>query len=191
MDKTLGTIEMRTPIPSHVPKAQKQPEIQQIEPVKEAESYDVWTKVDSISAAPDLPPPATLPYAKAFPALPPSTIRSSQRMLRPRTAIKAVTVAEGGQSYNPSLEDWESLVDRTAEGERIRLQKQARKEWVPKAEEAETPAAEDNSEDEDEDEPSESFLGKPVQVRRKTRAQRNKEARQKQGVLSSQCRPNE
>ena len=169
-------------ISSHIPKLKRQPARQPNESVKQKESYDVWTKEESIPAPKELPPPATLSYSKSVPALPPSTIRSSRRLLRPHDVAKAVTIAEGGQSYNPTLEDWEDLINRTAVEEQNRLFKQAQKEWVPQPEEVETPAAGNESE-EDEEERSESFLGKPVQVRRKTRAQHNKEARQAEQVV--------
>ena len=133
-----------------------------------------------ISAPEDLPPPATLPYAKKFPALPPGTLRSKNHLLR--SSNTAVSVAEAGQSYNPALEDWEDIIERTTIKEQKRLQHIARKEWVAKAEEVETPAPVEESEGEDE-EPTESFLAKPVQVKRKTRAQRNKEARQVEQVF--------
>ena len=85
-------------------------------------------------------------------------------------------MAESGQSYNPTLEDWEELIHRTAVEEQGRLSKIAQKEWVAQGEEVETPGPV-NEESESEEEVKESFLGKPVQVRRKTTAQRNKQAR--------------
>jgi hypothetical protein len=131
-----------------------------------------------------LPPPAILPYSKSKPAQAPSTIRSTARLLRPREKVKAVTVAEGGQSYNPTLEDWETLIQRTAEEEQNRLLKIAQKEWVALPEEAETPLPV-NEESESEDQVGESFLRKPVQIRRKTAAQRNKQARHVELVNTS------
>ena len=131
-----------------------------------------------------MPAPAILPYSKSKPAQAPSTIRSTARLLRPREKVKAVTVAEGGQSYNPTLEDWETLIHRTAEEEQNRLLKIAQKEWVALPEEAETPLPV-NEESESEDQLGESFLRKPVQIRRKTAAQRNKQARHAELVNTS------
>jgi nucleolar protein 53 len=137
----------------------------------------VWTHKEVISAPEDLPPPATLPYGKKLPALPPSTLRSRDRLLR--TSDKAVKVAQAGQSYNPTLEDWEEIIERTATEEQKRLEDIARKEWVPEPEDIETPHPDQESSDEEtEEETKETCLRKPVQVKRKTRAQRNKEARQ-------------
>lgn len=148
------------------------------------ETYDVWNKVEVIPAPKDLPPPATLSYSKSVPAQAPRTIRSTQRLLRPRDKVKAVTVASGGQSYNPTLEDWEETINRTALEEEERLAKIAKKEWVPQPEEeVETPAAENDDISENEKEASETFLSKPVQVRRKTKAQRNKQAREAEQVI--------
>ena len=149
-------------------------------PEQEKKGYDVWTKEDVIPAPKDLPPPATLLYGKRVPARVPSTMTSTKNLLRPREDALTMTVAEGGQSYNPSLEDWEELIYRTAKEEQTRLAKIAQKEWVPQPVEEETPLAKS---DDEESEPTENFLGKPVQVKRKTRAQRNKEARQAEMVI--------
>ena len=148
-------------------------------------TYDVWNKVEVIPAPKDLPPPAILPYSKSVPAQVPPTIRSTERLLRPREKVKAVTVAEGGQSYNPTLEDWEDIIQKTAVEEQQRLDKIAFKEWVPQPEEeVETPAHEDEDSEEEKEETTESFLNKPVQVRRKTTAQRNKQIRVAEQVAS-------
>lgn len=175
VDQVLGITEQKLVIPSHIPKSQRQrvpakPEV----PEQPKESYNVWTREEVIPAPEGLPPPATLPYGKKLPALPPPSLRSKQRLLR--TTDTAVKVADPGQSYNPTLEEWEVLIDRTASEEKKRLEDIARKEWVPHPEDVETPAHDQESSDEEE-ETTESYLGKPVQVKRKTRAQRNKEAR--------------
>jgi hypothetical protein len=181
----LGTAGTKSSIPSHIPKNKRQIATKPTKPVEEKkETYDVWNKVEVIPAPKDLPPPATLPYSKSVPAQPPPTIRSTQRLLRSRDKVKAVTVASSGQSYNPTLEDWEETINRTATEEQQRLEKIAKKEWVAQPEEVETPAADDNI-SEDEEETSETFLGKPVQVRRKTKSQRNKQAREAERVYSS------
>jgi hypothetical protein len=185
VDEILGTTENQPSISAHTPKNQRQIATKPTKPTEEKEGHDVWNKVDVIPAPKDLPPPATLSYSKSVPALVPSTMRSTKRLLRPRDGVKAVTVAEGGQSYNPTLEEWEGFIDYNAVSEQERLDKIARKEWVPQPEEVESPVVE-NEESEDEQEPSESFLGKPVQVHRKTRAQRNRKARVAEQVVLSQ-----
>ena len=140
----MGITETKISIPSHIPKNKRQIAPKPSKPTKEKkETYDVWTKVDVISAPKDLPPQDILSYSKSVPAQAPPTIRSTQRLLRPRDKVKAVTVASPGQSYNPTLEDWEEAINRTATEEQQRLEKIARKEWVPQPEEkVETPAAE-------------------------------------------------
>jgi nucleolar protein 53 len=192
VDEVLGTTETKSSIPSHVPKSKRPSRLTTAEkekPVEEEgkETYDVWNKIEIIPAPENLPPPAILAYSKSVPALPPSTLRSSSRLLRPRETVDAVTIAEGGQSYNPALEDWEDLISRTAEREEERLTKIAMKEWVPQPEDVETPAADqDDSDEHDEDNNDQgenrglTFLGKPVKVQRKTQAQRNKQARQQE-----------
>jgi nucleolar protein 53 len=169
-------------IPSYIPK-EKRREITntQLAMPPEGKQYDVWNKVEVIPSPKDLPPPATLSYSKSVPARAPSTMRSTQRRLRPREKAKAVTVAGAGQSYNPTLEDWEDLINQTAVEEQHRLHKIANKEWVPKPEETEPSTVKADSEEEQE--PSETFLGKPVQVRRKTKAQRNRQARHAETVF--------
>lgn len=189
VDEILGTVdpEPKKSIPPYHPRNQRPlPSKSELQPVEEKSSYDVWTKIDEIPAPKDLSPPAILPYSKSKPAQAPSTIRSTARLLRPRKQVEAVKVPEGGQSYNPTLEDWEQLIERTAEEEQERLLKIAQKEWVPPPEEAETPVpANEQSDSEREDEVRESFLRKPVQVRRKTTAQRNKQARHAELVTIS------
>lgn len=186
VDEILGsTMEEKSVIPSHIPRTKrpKQNDTKnEDKSTTEKESYDVWTKVQVIPAPEDLPPPAILSYSKSQPALPPSTLRSSTHLLRPRESVHAVTVAEAGQSYNPALEDWEDLISRTAEQEQERLTKIAMKEWVPQPEDVETPAPEVDSEAEEEDQEKkgETYLGKPVKVKRKTRAQRNRQLRQQE-----------
>ena len=184
----MGTTETKSSIPSYIPKNKRQIATKPAKPGEETkETYDVWNKVEVIPAPKDLPPPATLSYSKSVPAQAPPTIRSTQRLLRPRDKVEAVTVASGGQSYNPTLEDWEETINRTALEEQQRLEKIAQKEWVPQPEEVETPAAENDDieeEEEEEEETSETFLGKPVQVLRKTKSQRNKQARQAEQVSS-------
>ena len=178
VDEILGKTDPKpkNSIPSYTPKTPRQRPSKPAQPAEENLSYDVWTKINEIPAPKDLPPPAILPYSKSKPAQAPSTIRSTARLLRPREQVKAVKVAESGQSYNPALEDWETLIHRTAEEEQGRLLKIAQKEWVAVPEEAETPGPV-NEESESEEQPGESFLRKPVQIRRKTTAQRNKQAR--------------
>jgi hypothetical protein len=187
VDEILGTVptdpQSRPSIPSHNSKTRRKNPFKLPEPVEEKSSYDVWTRVVEVAAPKDLPPPAILPYSKSKPAKAPSTIRSTAHLLRPRDKVKSVKVAEAGQSYNPTLEDWEGLIHRTAEEEEERLAKIAQKEWVAQAEEAETPAAVDEENTDGEGEKGESFLGRPVQIRRKTTAQRNKQARQAEMVL--------
>lgn len=176
VDEILGTTEIQPSISAHIPKRQRLNTTKPTKPVEEKNGFDVWNKDDVIPAPKDLPPPAVLSYSKSVPAQVPSTMHSSKRLLRPRKDVKAVTVAEGGQSYNPTLEEWEDFVNRNAINEQERLDMIARKEWVPEPEEEESPMTR-NEESEDEQEPSENFSGKPVQVRRKTKAQRNKQAR--------------
>jgi len=177
-------MEEKSVIPSHIPRSKRakpNDTKNQDTSITEKDSYDVWNKVEVIPAPEDLPPPAILPYSKTRPAIPPSTLRSSTRLLRPRESVDAVTVAKAGQSYNPALEDWEDLISQTAEQEQARLAKIAMKEWVPQPEDIETPAPEASSEDEsEEEEKGETYLGKPVKVKRKTRAQRNKQLRQQE-----------
>jgi hypothetical protein len=184
VDEILGMTDTKQKISSYIPKSQrpveKKPEI-----VEEKETYDVWTKVDVIPAPQDLPPPAILPYSKSKPAQPPTTLRSTKHLLRPRETVDAVTVADGGQSYNPALEEWQVLINRKAIEEQDRLDKIAAKEWVPQPEDVETPAPEDSDEEsEDEKTEGESFLAKPVQIKRKTQAQRNKRVRQIEQVTT-------
>jgi nucleolar protein 53 len=142
----------------------------------------VWNKVDTIPAPKDLPPPAVLPYSKSAPAQAPTTLQSSKRRLRHRE--KAVSVPEGGQSYNPTLEEWEDIINRTAIKEQHRLADIAKRERVatPESDDG-TPAQDDEEREEEEEQRGESYLGKPVQLRRKTRAQRNKQARLAEEVL--------
>jgi Nop53 (60S ribosomal biogenesis) len=124
-----------------------------------------------------VPPPATLLYAKSMPALPPPTLRSTQRMLRSRTGVPAVAIADKGQSYNPAYDDWTELINNTASYEQKRLDKIAKQEWVPEPE-PEAPVKESGHADtQEDDEGKVSFLGKPVELRRKTRAQRNRQRR--------------
>jgi Nop53 (60S ribosomal biogenesis) len=146
----------------------------------------VWNKIHENPTPEDVPPPATLLYAKSIPAQPPSTIRSDRHLLRPRKAVKAVTVPDEGQSYNPTLEGWSDLIQRTAVEEQKRLDKIAQKEWVPEPEPEtlDTPKIENMSEDELEEQTGETFLAKPVQLVRKTRSQRNKQLRQLEQVFS-------
>jgi len=191
VDEILGT-ETKPSIPSHIPKSKRPANpssSRKNKPVEqkdtaEQHAYDVWNKVTVIPAPENLPPPATLAYSIALPAQAPATLRSSSRLLRPRGAVEAVQVAEGGQSYNPALEDWEDLISRTANKEEERLAKIAFREWVPvpPAEEAETPNVHDDDEEEDEEGETqgETYLGRPVKVKRKTQAQRNKLLRQKE-----------
>ena len=178
VDEILGTTdpEPKKSIPSYSLKSQVPLWSKSEKHVEEKSSYDVWTKVNEIPAPKDLSPPATLPYSKSKPAQAPSTIRSTAHLLRPREQVEAVKVPEGGQSYNPTLEEWEQLINRTAEEEEDRLLKIAQKEWVARPEEAETPVPVDE-ESESEEEGRESFLRRPVLVRRKTTAQRNKQTR--------------
>jgi hypothetical protein len=188
VDEILGTTDTKPSIPSYTPK-NKRPttSVAQVKPPAEKkEAYDVWNKVDVIPAPKDLPPPAILPYSKSVPAQAPTTIRSTRRLLRPRDKVQAVTVASGGQSYNPTLEDWEDIINKTAVEEQQRLDRIAFKEWVPQPEEeeeVETPAAEDEDSEEEQG-ATESFLRAPVQVRRKTTSQRNKQAREAEKVTT-------
>jgi hypothetical protein len=186
VDEILGTTQTKSSIPSHIPKNKRQIATKPTKPVEEKkETYDVWNKVEVIPAPKDLPPPATLSYSKSVPAQAPPTIRSTQRLLRPRNKVNAVTVASSGQSYNPTLEDWEETISRTALDEQQRLERIAKKVWVPQPEEeVETPAAENDNISEEEEETSGTFLGKPVQVRRKTKSQRNKQVREAEQVYS-------
>ena len=76
------------------------------------------------------------------------------------------------------------MIHRAAEEEQNRILKIAQKEWVALPEEAETPLP-INEESESEDQLGESFLRKPVQIRRKTAAQRSKQARHAELVNTS------
>lgn len=183
VDQVLGTSDTQTPIRSYTPK-NKRPKPPPVEKpdAEEKESYDVWNRVDVIPAPEDLPPPATLSYSKCLPAQAPSTMRSGERLLRSRDKARNVTVAAAGQSYNPSLEDWEDLINDTAEKEQQRLLKIAEKERVAQPKEADTPAEEMSESEEEDVEKRESFLGKPVKTVRKTRVQRNRQAREMERV---------
>jgi len=186
IDQVLGTTDSGRPIQSYVPK-NKRPRpapIEKPEP-EHKESYDVWTKEDMIAAPENLPPPATLPYSTSLPAKAPSTMRSERRLLRSRDKAQNVVVPAAGQSYNPTLDDWEDLINNTAEQEQQRLVKIAEKERVAEPEEEEAPQAEISQSEEEETEKSESFLGKPVKTIRKTRAQRNRQAREMERVTAS------
>jgi Nop53 (60S ribosomal biogenesis) len=184
VDEILGTTDTKPSTPSYIPK-NKRPTTSAapVKPVVEKkETYDVWNKVDVIPTPKDLPPPAILAYSKSVPAQAPTTIRSTRRLLRPRDKVEAVTVASAGQSYNPTLEDWEDIINKTSVEEQRRLDRITCEEWVPQPEEVETPAAENEESEEEEQGASESFLRAPVQVRRKTTSQRNKQAREAEKV---------
>ena len=185
VDQVLETADNNEPIQPYIPKNKRPKPIPTEKPVPEQkESYDVWTKDDIIAAPENLPPPATLPYSTCLPAKAPSTIRSETRLLRLRDKAQNVIVPAAGQSYNPTLDDWEELVNETAEQERQRLLKIAEKERVAEPEEEETPQAEISQSEEEEPEKSESFLGKRVKKIRKTRAQRNRQSREMERVTS-------
>jgi hypothetical protein len=94
-----------------------------------------------------------------------------------------VSVADGGQSYNPAFEEWKNFIDTSAEKEQERLAKIAQLEWVPEPQDVEISDIEEDSETEEE--PKESFLGKPVAVIRKTKSQRNKQVRRQEQVPPS------
>lgn len=183
VDQVLGTTDTNQPIQSYVPKS-KRPKVAPPEKPekKEKKSFYGWTKEDVIPSPDDLPPPATLPYAKSRPAKAPPTIRSTERTLRSRQ--ENVVIAAAGQSYNPTLEDWEQLIENAAEGEQQRLHKIAEKERVATPEEAQTPEEEESEEEEEENQlhKGESYLGKPVKTIRKTTAQRNRQARELERV---------
>jgi Nop53 (60S ribosomal biogenesis) len=183
VDQVLGTTDTNQPIQSYVPKS-KRPKVAPTEnPPEPKESFDVWTKEDIFPAPEGLPPPATLPYAKSRPAKAPPTIRSTERTLRSQQKAQNVVIVSAGQSYNPTLEDWEQLMKNTAEGEQQRLLKIAEKERVATPEEAHTPKnSESEEEEEDQVDKGESFLGKPVKTIRKTRTQRNRQARELERV---------
>jgi hypothetical protein len=100
--------------------------------------------------------------------------------LRPREAVKHVAVPDGGQSYNPALDDWEDLIHRKATKEQERLDKLAQVEWVPQPETIQDEP--ELSESEDEQPSGPSYLAKPVKALRKTQTQRNKQARQVEQV---------
>jgi Nop53 (60S ribosomal biogenesis) len=186
VDQVLGITDSNQPIQSYIPK-NKRPKVAPPEkpPKEETASFDVWTKEDIIPAPKDLPPPATLPYSKSRPPKAPPTIRSKERALRSQQKAQNVVVAAAGQSYNPTLEDWEQLIETTAEGEQQRLHKIAKKERVATPEEGQTPedSAEEDEEEENQVDNGESFLGKPVRTVRKTRAQRNRQAREQGRVF--------
>lgn len=192
VDEILGIRESTLSVPIHNPsKKEHQAEAETKKSVVPKKPDDVWNVLQEDPIPKDIPPPATLLYAKSVPAVPPSTIRSRRRMLRAETKVPAVTVPSKGQSYNPAFEDWAELINETAAKEQKRLNEVARKEWVPDPE-AEHPALEPvpNEETEEEAEMVENFLGKSVQVRRKTRTQRNKQRRILEQVRISHVRPN-
>jgi Nop53 (60S ribosomal biogenesis) len=181
VDEILGTTtETAAPIASHVPKRHRTQPPESRSPLPEPDSFDVWNKVSEIPAPQHLPPPSILPYSKSVPALPPTTLRTSTRLLR--SSSTKVAVPEAGQSYNPALQDWEEIIQRSALGEERRLERVAVREFVARAEEVDTPFGDGEEEEEEEEAVGESFLAKPVQVIRKTRAQRNKHARQLEQV---------
>jgi len=186
VDQVLGTTDSSQPIQSYVPKNKRPKPVPTGDPEpQQKESYDVWTKAYMISAPENLPPPATLPYSTSLPAKAPSTMRSERRLLRSQDKAQNVVVPAAGQSYNPTLDDWEELINNTTEQEQRRLIKIAQKERVAEPEEEETPQAETSQSQEEETEKSESFLGKPVKTIRKTRAQRNRQAREMERVTAS------
>jgi len=113
--------------------------------------------------------------------------------------LPAVKVPEGGISYNPHFEEWDELLrkegDREIEAEKKRLKEEAEEKErlariaLVEAEELAKAAAGGGEEEEEEEEegdevddgPKETFT-KPRAVR-KTRVQRNKEARLKEQAL--------
>jgi hypothetical protein len=183
VDQVLGTTEDPLPIKSYIPKNRrpKSAPIEKLAP-EAKESYDVWNKVDIRPGPEDLPPPATLPYSQSLPAQAPPTMRSTTQLLRSRDEVQKVVVAAAGQSYNPTLEDWEELINDTAKQEQQRLLKVAQKERVAEPETTETPQVGMSESEAEETEKLESFLGKPVKTIRKTRARRNKRAHEMERV---------
>jgi hypothetical protein len=180
VDEILGTTETKLSIPSRTPKTTNRQLVVKAPKAEDKKSYDVWTPVEQPSMSDDLPPPAILPYSKKVPALPPTTIRSTKHLIRNPGSKEAVSVANGGQSYNPAFEEWKNLIDTSAEKEQERIAKIAQLEWVPEPQDVEMSDAED--EESDEEERSESFLAKPVSVVRKTKSQRNKQVRRLEQV---------
>jgi hypothetical protein len=181
VDEILGTTETKLSIPSRTPKTTTRQLFVKAPKAEDKKSYDVWTSVEQPSMSDDLPPPAILPYSKKVPALPPTTIRSTKHLTRNPDSKEAVSVANGGQSYNPAFEEWKNLIDTSAGKEQERLAKIAQLEWVPEPQYVEMSDVED--EESEEEEPSESFLAKPVSVVRKTKSQRNKQVRRLEQVL--------
>ncbi|OBA21981.1 putative ribosomal biogenesis protein [Metschnikowia bicuspidata var. bicuspidata NRRL YB-4993] len=151
-------------------------------------NVDLWAE-DDTSASKKINEPTRISFTKASKA--PATLK--HQPLHLHTEAEVDDLVHAGKSYNPSVEAWKSLVDReyvlendaqmkvqALEQEQERIQHLMETLKDDELDGGESSAEEDVAEPEDPEEKYRLSVNERTEVKRKTRTQKNREARHKQ-----------